>query len=134
MAGLIATGRTELGSPWFSCSASCPGRNEPPGRGSLMNDLEIAAFSPTSRVSTTQDSEVKMTSVKALAIIALLVGGTSLAVAQSGPATGGEPPVAGGAAGNPAVPNAPSAYGATTSKSPHKKTSKPQKKSQSKPM
>jgi hypothetical protein len=33
MAGLIATGRTELGSPWFSCSASCPGRNEPPGRG-----------------------------------------------------------------------------------------------------
>ena len=31
-------------------------------------------------------------------------GGTSLAMAQSGPATGGEPPVAGGAAGNPAVP------------------------------
>ena len=29
---------------------------------------------------------------------------TSLAMAQSGPATGGEPPVAGGAAGNPAVP------------------------------
>ena len=47
-----------------------------------------------------------MTSVKALAIIALLVGGTSLAVAQNGPATGGEPPVAGGAAGNPAVPPA----------------------------
>jgi hypothetical protein len=44
-----------------------------------------------------------MTSVKALAIIALLVGGTSLAPAQNGPATGNEPPVAGGAAGNPAV-------------------------------
>jgi hypothetical protein len=100
------------------------------GRGSLMNDLEIAAFSPTSRVSASQDLEVKMTSVKALAIIALLVGGTSLAAAQSGPATGGEPPVAGGAAGNPAVPNAPSAYGATKSKSAHKKTSKSQKKSQ----
>jgi hypothetical protein len=54
-----------------------------------------------------------MTSVKALAIIALLAGSTSLAVAQSGPATGGEPPVAGGAAGNPAVPPAPSVYGAT---------------------
>jgi len=45
-----------------------------------------------------------MTTIKSLAILALLVGGTSLAVAQSGPATGGEPPVAGGAAGNPAVP------------------------------
>jgi hypothetical protein len=45
-----------------------------------------------------------MTTVKGLAIVALLVGGTSLAMAQSGPATGGEPPVAGGAAGNPAVP------------------------------
>jgi hypothetical protein len=55
-----------------------------------------------------------MTSVKALAIVALLAGGTSLAVAQSGPATGGEPPVAGGAAGNPAVPPAPSVYGTTT--------------------
>jgi hypothetical protein len=45
-----------------------------------------------------------MTTLKGLAIIALLVGGTSLAMAQSGPATGAEPPVAGGAAGNPAVP------------------------------
>jgi hypothetical protein len=45
-----------------------------------------------------------MTTVKSLAILVLLVGGTSLAMAQSGPATGGEPPVAGGAAGNPAVP------------------------------
>jgi hypothetical protein len=44
-----------------------------------------------------------MTTVKGLAIVALLVGGTSLAIAQ-GPPTGGYPPVAGGAAGNPAVP------------------------------
>jgi hypothetical protein len=33
---------------------------------------------------------------------ALLVAGTSLAVAQNGPATGGEPPVSGGATGTPA--------------------------------
>ena len=51
-----------------------------------------------------RNSETEMTTIKSLAILALLVGGTSLAVAQSGPATGGEPPVAGGAAGNPAVP------------------------------
>ena len=44
-----------------------------------------------------------MTMVKGLAIVALLVGGTSLAMAQNGPATGGEPPVMGGAAGNPAT-------------------------------
>ena len=43
-----------------------------------------------------------MTTVKGLAIIALLVGGTSLAVAQ-GPPTGGYPPVSGGAGGNPAT-------------------------------
>jgi hypothetical protein len=42
-----------------------------------------------------------MTAIKSLAIIALLVGGTSLAMAQNGPATGGQPPVAGGAAGEP---------------------------------
>ena len=35
---------------------------------------------------------------------ALLAGGTSLALAQNGPPTGGLPPVAGGANGNPAVP------------------------------
>jgi hypothetical protein len=44
-----------------------------------------------------------MTTVKSLAIIALLFGGTSLAMAQNGPAIGGEPPVGGGAGGNPAV-------------------------------
>jgi hypothetical protein len=42
-----------------------------------------------------------MTTLKTLTIVtALLAGGTSLAMAQ-GPATGGEPPVAGGAGGNP---------------------------------
>jgi hypothetical protein len=41
-----------------------------------------------------------MTTLKTLTIVAaLLAGGTSLAIAQSGPATGGEHPVAGGAAG-----------------------------------
>src|SRR5262252_8344404 len=43
-----------------------------------------------------------MTALKTLAIVAaLLAGGTSLALAQNGPATGGEHPVAGGAAGGP---------------------------------
>jgi hypothetical protein len=42
-----------------------------------------------------QTLEVKMTTVKVLAIAALLVGGTSLALAQNGPATGGQPAVAG---------------------------------------
>ena len=43
-----------------------------------------------------------MTTLNTLAIVAaLFAGGTSLAMAQNGPATGGEPPVAGGAAGNP---------------------------------
>jgi hypothetical protein len=45
-----------------------------------------------------------MTSLKGLKgltiVAALLAGGTSLAMAQ-GPATGGYPPVAGGAGGNP---------------------------------
>jgi len=39
-----------------------------------------------------------MTTVKSLAIVALLVGGTSLAIAQ-GPPAGGYPPVARGAGG-----------------------------------
>jgi hypothetical protein len=42
-----------------------------------------------------QTLEVKMTTVKVLALAALLVGGTSLALAQNGPATGGQPAVAG---------------------------------------
>jgi hypothetical protein len=41
-----------------------------------------------------------MTILKSFTIVAaLLVGGISLAMAQNGPATGGEHPVAGGAAG-----------------------------------
>lgn len=49
-----------------------------------------------------------MTSVKNLAITAaLLIAGTSLAIAQNGPATGGQPP-AGTAAGTSGAP-APSA-------------------------
>jgi hypothetical protein len=41
-----------------------------------------------------------MTTLKTLTIVAaLLAGGTSLAMAQNGPATGGERPVAGGANG-----------------------------------
>jgi hypothetical protein len=43
-----------------------------------------------------------MTILKSLTIVAvLLVGGTSLAMAQNGPATGNLPPVAGGAGGYP---------------------------------
>jgi hypothetical protein len=44
-----------------------------------------------------------MTNLKTLTIMAaaLLTAGTSLALAQNGPATGNEPPVAGGAYGNP---------------------------------
>jgi hypothetical protein len=47
--------------------------------------------------------ELEMTTVKSLAVIALLVGGTSLALAQNGPPTGSnQPPV-----GTSAAPNAP---------------------------
>jgi len=43
-----------------------------------------------------------MITLKSITIIAaLLAGGTSLALAQNGLPTGGEPPVAGGAGGNP---------------------------------
>jgi hypothetical protein len=43
-----------------------------------------------------------MITLKSITIVAaLLAGGTSLAVAQNGIPTGGEPPVAGGAGGNP---------------------------------
>jgi hypothetical protein len=43
-----------------------------------------------------------MTTLRYLTIVAaLLAGGTSLAIAQNGPPTGGEHPVAGGAAGGP---------------------------------
>jgi hypothetical protein len=43
-----------------------------------------------------------MITLKIITIVAaLLAGGTSLALAQNGLPTGGDPPVAGGAAGNP---------------------------------
>jgi hypothetical protein len=54
-----------------------------------------------------------MATLKSFTIAAaLLVAGTSLAVAQNGPATAGEPPVGGGAGGNPANmgPSGPGAY------------------------
>ena len=43
-----------------------------------------------------------MTILKSVTVAALLVGANSLAMAQNGLPTGGEPPVAGGAGGNPA--------------------------------
>src|SRR6516165_10243297 len=45
---------------------------------------------------------LSMTILKSVTVAALLAGGTSLAMAQNGLPTGGEPPVAGGAGGNPA--------------------------------
>ena len=59
-----------------------------------------------------------MTTLKtSMLAIALLAGGTSLAMAQNGPATGGQPPVAGGAAGGPpgpgVIPGAPAQSTAT---------------------
>jgi hypothetical protein len=42
---------------------------------------------------------LSMTILKSVTVV---VGGTSLAMAQNGLPTGGEPPVAGGAGGNPA--------------------------------
>jgi hypothetical protein len=45
-----------------------------------------------------------MTTLKSLMIVsALLMGSASLAVAQNGPATGGQPPIAGGATGDTAA-------------------------------
>ena len=45
-----------------------------------------------------------MSTMKSLAIVALLLGGTSLAMAQNGPATGGQPPAAAPAAPAPPGP------------------------------
>ena len=54
-----------------------------------------------------------MITLKGLTIVAaFLAGGSSLAMAQNGIPTGGEPPVAGGANGNPAVPGVDQAPGA----------------------
>src|SRR5215471_18781470 len=45
-----------------------------------------------------------MTTMKTLAIVALLLGGTSLAMAQSGPPTGGQPPAGQAPAATPSPP------------------------------
>ncbi|HXX51618.1 MAG TPA: hypothetical protein VEI98_10085 [Xanthobacteraceae bacterium] len=67
-----------------------------------------------------------MTTLKKLMILSvMLAGGTSLALAQNGPATGGEPPVAGGAGGNPAVPGYIATPGYLTAPSPGFVTSEP---------
>jgi hypothetical protein len=66
-----------------------------------------------------------MTAIKSLAIIALLVGGTSLAMAQNGPATGGQPPVAGGAAGGPPGPGVMPGAPAQSAKSPYLQSAAP---------
>jgi hypothetical protein len=42
-----------------------------------------------------------MNAVKSLTIVALLLGGTSLAMAQNGPATGGQPPAPPATSGPP---------------------------------
>ena len=55
-----------------------------------------------------------MTTLKtSMLAIALLAGGTSLAMAQNGLPTGGYPPVMGGAAGTPGFVPAPVQSGAT---------------------
>jgi hypothetical protein len=56
------------------------------------------------RVRAAQALEMRMTTLKGLAIIAVLVGGTSLAVAQNGPPTGGQPHVGAGAPPGPPGP------------------------------
>jgi hypothetical protein len=58
-----------------------------------------------------------MTTLKTLTVVAaLLAGGTSLAMAQNGPATGGQAPVAGGAASNPAASGAAASIPARTAR------------------
>jgi hypothetical protein len=61
-----------------------------------------------------------MTTLKTLSIVtALLAGGASLAMAQSGPATGGYPPVAGGAGGTGCTRTKPSGtYSSVSSYNP----------------
>jgi hypothetical protein len=58
-----------------------------------------------------------MTTPKSLMMVgALLVGGASLAVAQNGPAPGDQPPIAGGAADNPAAPGPAASIPARTAR------------------
>ena len=64
------------------------------------------------------NGEDQMTMLPSLMMVtALLVSTASLAVAQNGPATGGQPPIGGGAAGNFALPGpAPSVIPTRTSR------------------
>jgi hypothetical protein len=95
--------------PGPSFKASQPRRWPGPWMSSQMSNLKAASaalflFAWNGRsprdvfhalgVSAAQVLEVTMTPVKCLAVVALLVGGTSLAMAQNGPATGGQPPAA----------------------------------------
>jgi hypothetical protein len=61
---------------------------------------------------------------------ALIAGATSLALAQNAPATGGQPPAAGGTAASGQT----GGTGGTTAKTTQKKKAKPAKNSQTKPM
>jgi hypothetical protein len=73
--------------------------------------------------------EVKMRTVKSLAMIALLFGGTSLAIAQSGPPTGGEPPAGkpanAGPPGPGVMPGGPGPSVQTSAPSPYLRSAAP---------
>jgi hypothetical protein len=72
-----------------------------------------------------------MASLKTLTIAAALIAGaTSLALAQSGPPTGGQAPVGGGAAAS----GQSSGTSGSAAKATQKKTSKHAKKAPAKPM
>src|SRR5215471_10817753 len=80
------------------------------GRAEVLGNLPASerggakGFFAVTRGSGALAVEGSMTTLKSLMMVgALLVGGASLAVAQNGPATGSQAPVAGGAAGNPAA-------------------------------
>jgi hypothetical protein len=82
-------------------------------------------------VSIEQVRRILVATLKTLTITAALIAGaTSLALAQNAPATGGQPPAAGGAAASGQTGGA----GGTAAKTTHKKTAKPAKKPQTKPM
>jgi hypothetical protein len=73
-----------------------------------------------------------MASLKTLTMVAALIAGaTSLAIAQSGPPTGAQPPVAGGAAASGQTGGGNAGAGATTQKksAKHKHKHKHHKKS-----
>jgi len=70
-----------------------------------------------------------MRTVKSLAMIALLFGGTSLAIAQSGPPTGGEPPAGkpanAGPPGPGVMPGGPGPSVQTSAPSPYLRSAAP---------